>query len=342
MKLGIVTFHAAYNYGAVLQCRCLKEVLSALGHEVHVLDYRPKYLTEPYRILKPYYFKKPLLAVSLPWRLPGAYRRNQAFRQFEETLSLVPLGESCDAVIFGSDQIWNSRICKGLDPVFFGAVPNFGPVKKIAYAASDGNAPLNLDEEMLFCRYLKDFYRIGVRERSLQDKLASHGIPATVTLDPVLLAGRPVLDKLAGYSKIGEPYVLTYEAVDHPRVQELARGLSRERTVIAVAREPYSKGRNSCGPEEFVSLFRDAAAVVTTSFHGVALSLLFHKAFYYVVTGTRADDRIQNLLQALGLEERMVAEGAPLPPSRTAYSQADAVLEKLRSTSLDFIKEALQ
>ena len=52
MKIGILTFHAAQNYGAVLQCRCLYEVLRGLGHEVHVLDYRPAFLTEPYKLWK--------------------------------------------------------------------------------------------------------------------------------------------------------------------------------------------------------------------------------------------------------------------------------------------------
>ena len=40
MKIGILTFHRAYNYGAVLQCYALKSVLSNMGHDVYVIDYR--------------------------------------------------------------------------------------------------------------------------------------------------------------------------------------------------------------------------------------------------------------------------------------------------------------
>ena len=68
MKAGIVTFSAASNYGAALQCRCLVEVLSGQGLDVRVIDYRPSYLTEPYRILKPYYLKKPSILLRLPFR----------------------------------------------------------------------------------------------------------------------------------------------------------------------------------------------------------------------------------------------------------------------------------
>lgn len=49
MKIGILTFHAAYNYGAVLQCYALKEYLSSLGHEVSIVDYRQKYLLTCYK-----------------------------------------------------------------------------------------------------------------------------------------------------------------------------------------------------------------------------------------------------------------------------------------------------
>ena len=42
MKIGIITFHWAINYGAVLQCYALQETLKALGHDVFVINYKPK------------------------------------------------------------------------------------------------------------------------------------------------------------------------------------------------------------------------------------------------------------------------------------------------------------
>lgn len=342
MRVGIVTFSAAANYGAALQCRCLAEVLSGLGLEVHVLNYRPDYLTEPYKILKPYYFKRLSIFLSLPVRFWGAWRRDRLFRQFRQALSLVPYGAGgADAVFFGSDQIWNPRICKGLDPVFFAAGSQFSATRNIAYAASDGAVPLTDLQSAQFRRYMQNFHRIGVREQSLQDRLAAWKIPSVVTLDPVLLAGRPILDKLAAYRQVGESYVCTYEAIDNPAVRELAATLG-QRKVISVSREPYSAGSNRYGPGEFVSLIRDASAVVTTSFHGVAISLLYHKVFYYVETGTPADDRIRSLLTAIGLEGRMIPPGGALPAKPIDYSSADAALAALRTRSMEFIKEALQ
>ena len=44
MKIGILTFHCAYNYGAMLQCYALQEYLSDCGIDVSVIDYRPSYM----------------------------------------------------------------------------------------------------------------------------------------------------------------------------------------------------------------------------------------------------------------------------------------------------------
>ena len=43
MKIGILTFHSAHNYGAVIQCYGLQQYLTSLGHQVFVIDYRPHY-----------------------------------------------------------------------------------------------------------------------------------------------------------------------------------------------------------------------------------------------------------------------------------------------------------
>ena len=43
MKAGIITYHFPYNSGAALQSLALQTVLSSMGHEVSILNYRPWY-----------------------------------------------------------------------------------------------------------------------------------------------------------------------------------------------------------------------------------------------------------------------------------------------------------
>lgn len=42
MRIGILTFHWATNYGAVLQCYALQDFLESLGHKVQVINYKPR------------------------------------------------------------------------------------------------------------------------------------------------------------------------------------------------------------------------------------------------------------------------------------------------------------
>lgn len=322
MKTGILTFHAAKNYGAVLQCRCLYEVLKSLGHEVSVIDYRPDYLVEPYKLWKRSFLRHPGTVLKVSARIAGALRRDAAFDSFIDEMALEPVdGSSFDAIFYGSDQIWNRNICRGIDPMFYAGAPLAAMTRNIAYAASDGNIIPNAEEQKVVRRYLHNFHRIGVREEAMLERMDEEGIPAVLNLDPVMLAGAEVLDGICAPPVCKEGYVLTYEAIDNPAVLDKARRTASEKhlKVISVSRTPYSGGTNKYGPKEFVALFRDAAKVVTTSYHGVVLSILFNKDYEYVRTNTPADGRIDSLLAALDKKG----------------------IDALRAQSLDFIKEAL-
>lgn len=70
MKIGILTFHRAHNYGAVLQAFALQEYLRKAGHEVKIIDYNPPFLEANYKIFA---FKKFLTTkVHVYYLLKGA------------------------------------------------------------------------------------------------------------------------------------------------------------------------------------------------------------------------------------------------------------------------------
>ena len=335
MKIGILTFHAARNYGAVLQCRCLYEVLKGLGHDVSVIDYRPDYLRAPYKLWKKSFLKHPGSMLKVGTHLFGALRRDAGFSSFEKEIRLSPMeGVRFDAIFYGSDQIWNRNICNGPDPVFFAASPLAEGARNISYAASDGGVSPAGEEQKTIRGYLHNFYRIGVREYPMQERMDAAGIPATVNLDPVLLAGRSVTDKICSASPEKGRYILTYEAVDQPEVLSCARSIASEKglRVVSIARTPYSTGNNRFSPKEFVALFKGAESIVTTSFHGVALSILYHKDFRFIPSGGSSDERILSLLDALGIKEGTAPD----------YAKVDGKLDKLRKESMNYIEEALK
>ena len=48
-KIGILTFHNAHNYGAVLQAYALKTKLNRMGYDASVLNYQNKYIARNYK-----------------------------------------------------------------------------------------------------------------------------------------------------------------------------------------------------------------------------------------------------------------------------------------------------
>ena len=120
MRIGILTFHCAHNYGAMLQCYALQEYLKGRGDEVYVIDYRPDYLTHPYKKhkLSHWLSKDPLRTLkrllSEPFLLKKRGKRWDGFDNFMRMkLNLYPYDMSSDYsnfdwLLFGSDQIWNN------------------------------------------------------------------------------------------------------------------------------------------------------------------------------------------------------------------------------------------
>ena len=52
MKIGILTYHRAHNYGAMLQAYALRTYLQAQGHEVEFIDYWPTGHAKEYNWLR--------------------------------------------------------------------------------------------------------------------------------------------------------------------------------------------------------------------------------------------------------------------------------------------------
>ena len=309
MKAGILTFHSADSYGAVLQARALVEVLRSLGHDASVIDYAPAYLTKPYRLWRNDWWKHPVGTAKNLANSFAVARRRRGFQAFREGMHLTPFPpEGLDAVIIGSDQVWNRHL-NGGELLWFAHDPVFDHTRNIAYAASTGSVPL--PEGVDFGR----FHRLSVREPRLQAELAARGFASTLVLDPVLLAGKEVLDALADPCPVKGRYVVAYEVIDNPQVMQIASSFGLP--VVRIASNPRLGGRKQYVPGEFISLIRGAEHVVASSFHAVAVAKLYGVDVVYPPSGTPKDDRILHILSP------------------------ETDLESLRTQSLTFLQESL-
>jgi hypothetical protein len=251
MKVGILTFSSGDNYGAVLQAYALGKFLEDEGHTAEVVDYRPTYLDRDFwPVPFPQLHGLSLMArilrlgkwlVLLPWSIgliPWRIARRSAFNKFaKKHLKLSDHrffpGNSLDqydALIVGSDQIWNPAITDGGDCVFYGNPPAGPTSRMIAYAASAGAQYSEAARDRRLTTNLHSFAAVSVRETPLANELQSVlGIPIPTVLDPTMLVAPALWRDLAESQSAGfDPYVLLYEVEDVPWARRVAMDLARQ------------------------------------------------------------------------------------------------------------------
>ena len=361
MKIGILTFHCADNYGAVLQCYATQEFLRSLGHEVYVIDYRPDYILRSYPLIRTQRIScsNPLqTAVNLVKELihlPKRFQLKRGYHHFSSTyLSLTDtvtrdtVPATLDAYVVGSDQVWNPRLTQGFDDVYFCRFPFPKEGKKyIAYAASMEAETLNAATEIFYREALQSFDALSVREQPLQ-QLLQHltSQPVCQVLDPTLMVPTTTWNNLSAKVKLPKKYVLVYQGRSSHHTLHIARDIARQiGAEVVVLGTWFSLNRNfsyhSVSPEEFIYAVRHAACIVTTSFHGTAFSIIFNRPFYTIRLNDGADSRSQSMLATLCLHDRMIGVDTTPSYSSIDYTNANALLEDLRKGSQEYLKEAL-
>ena len=331
MKIGILTFHRAKNFGAVLQCYALFSFLKSNGYDVYVIDYKPSYLAGM-RDEGSLWKQIKLQAKSLFYWLMnvGETGLGNVFNRFvEKELKLAEMKavNNMDVIVCGSDQIWNPAITKGFDPVFFGGGSILLEKRVISYAASMGKSELSGKEKSEFLNLIKRMDSISVRENSTGKLLQSWGIKCSVVVDPVLLAGSECFNNILVPIRQHKPYVLVYELTSLPGTynfaKRMAAQLDAEVVVICGGAKKYFywgiKNKQGLSPAQFASYFANASCVVTNSFHGTAFSILYEKPFYFLKTNTWKDERIESLLLQLELNSRSVNDSDKIVFSAIDY-----------------------
>ena len=184
MKISTITCHDVYNHGASLQAYALMTYLNNQGHNVEIIDYKPYYMGNLYKLSnidnpaweKNFISKSIYLTLKLPGRLISLKRKknfddftkkylnvgNYTYESNEDLKSNLP---DSDIFICGSDQIWNSLHANGKDPAFYlDFVPN--DKVKAAYAASFATDTISDEYKIMTKSLVEKLDKVGVREES--------------------------------------------------------------------------------------------------------------------------------------------------------------------------------
>lgn len=370
-KIGIMTFHAAHNYGSVLQAYATQKILRELGYENVIINYRLKNQKEFYNSLYTSYFGIKNMAKSL-LRLPehGKRRlRNEKFEDFIYTMLDITEKEygnyyelkseefDFTILISGSDQIWNkyctAEFKKEPPESILGYFLAFGAenVKRISISSSFGSS--KLEDIVEYKMYLEKYRHLSVREDDgatmLSDLLARK---VENTLDPTLLFGKEQWN-IKGTYKVAGNYLFVYTLRRDTDLLEtvvkIFGGFFDDVVCVAPFCMIRMKGVKSfaeCGPLDFISYIRGAKLVITDSFHGTAFSVNLERPFYTIKYGT--DRRKEQLLTKLHLSDRLlntVEEIAELNYSDALTCNFDASRDQLeleREKSIRYLINALK
>jgi len=325
MKIGILTFNWAVNYGAILQMYALYNYLFDQKYEVFIINYSPEELSNLYSlsiIQKPVNIKKVVRKT-----LENIYKKklfnkfnnfiNKNFQMTNKIINRTDLKnivKQFDLIIVGSDQVWNYEITKKYIEDYLLLEID---CKKLAYAASLGKNNIKDEVKDMFQRSLKNFECISLREYDSIPYLKSiyNRNDYVSSVDPVFLLDKKQWIRFATQSdyKISERnYILVYMLEFDEYLLSKAKELSKKNNLPIYSIEiPYIrikkefkgiKKLHDVGLNDFVKLFNNAAYILTNSFHGTAFSLILNKKFVSFVHA-KANLRIENLLCIYGLKD---------------------------------------
>ena len=366
MKVGILTFHNAHNYGAVLQAYALKRTLDKSGHTAEIINYRNSVIDKKYQKqlkagMELKTFLHPRLCLQkMKFMINKKIMRQaweQQYERFEEFIGLyltdMPQMEieelehlDYDILIAGSDQIWAGSLTGGIDKVYLLDFPFEG--RRVSYAASLSGGSVPNEDEDIMRRCLKNFDFISAREKTLADSLSQIcGKKVVTTLDPTLLLESSDYQFLLKKDpRTEEKYIFAYYVSEDDVLRACALEMA-ERLGIQLfelhyyMKKDYDKHSQFAdfGPSEFISFLAGADFVLTNSFHGTIFAILFQRRFYSVY---RENARIENLLNRLELTNCHIYSMQELDDNlQIDYQRVMDELQIYRKESIGFLNLAL-
>jgi len=394
MKVGILTFHWANHFGAVLQAWALNKLLTDMGYEAEIMNYLPNLRLIHSRVVKPCELTRKYRAMGCSL-VKGAYsaareavsyifkfntevRKNRSFNYFRKYFTKISpsainniseLKHEClkyDVCLVGSDQVWNPEFLQYSDFAYL--LPfQLKETRKIAFSASiavDVNS-IPLAMLKLYRVTLSDFSFISLREKTHLSILSSLiGRKIYHTLDPTLLVDKESFNAIMArdVSIPYDKYVLVYnlgfsmlpltkKVID---ILKLPAIIYIKRPLLSITQKltfsKYFKNApsfSSGSPREFLTLLRNAEFVITNSFHGTALSILFEKPFMVILADSaiKVKTRILDLLELFELRRRLFAPGKKLLKiicEPIDYDHVTELLSNARRNSLELLRIALR
>lgn len=374
-SVAVITFFQSQdNYGQLLQCFALQKILQKLGTSPCVIRYgfhRHYYHGLPWKVLLSktglYVLQKNLISfyqenirAKYPKRGFSRFRHNhinftrRCYNSLEDLQRNPP---KADIYITGSDQVWAQLISSYNNRSFF---LDFGgnSVKRIAYAPSFAleNYPEDLLDDLRLL--LQSFDAVSVREKTGLSICEKVGVHAQLVLDPTLLLTTDDYNFVSA-TVTNDKYCFAYHV--NIKSSEELRWASVSKYNERHGIRTYATFANSqdnidmeilLGAEyvyptipQWLGWIKNAEYVLTSSFHGIIFSIIFHVPFVVCLREESmyaGNDRVITLLNSLCLDYRILSSETCIESilsKKINWIEVDEKLSVFRIDSLAFLSK---
>lgn len=363
----ILTQPLGMNYGAILQNYALQNVLRRFGCEPVNIEFAPG------KSLKRTVIELVLLnhfTIDATCRFFSAFLKRFVPRIFyskmelfvKDRISFINIPKDASAIknaiaqakdpviVVGSDQVWRPKFSPHLPFYFCSFLDNGTACRHFSYAASFGVDfwEYTREETDMAKKLIAGFDAVSVREKTAIGLCRDYlGYPEAAWVpDPTLLLTRDDYLKISRKKTGSEPFVMTYFLRPTEAKEKMVDAVSSSLNLKRVDFSPRLQTGPLRSPEEWLACIRDAAYVLTDSFHGTVFSLIFHKQFALLHNDFGGDTRLKEILDLFQIGERLfddddtrgILNALDTPID---YAEIDAGLESFRKKGFDFLNEQL-
>lgn len=371
-KIGVVTFaNTLDNYGQVLQYLATQEYLSEFGHDVYLLNpygHRKSFLNKVRNRLsrifkaittqsvkcdgetlsekdseKQKIFKKWGEITNRNEQLhPRNFSefRKKYFNNLEGYYEDIN-GVGFNAICVGSDQTWS-----GCDELYF--LGWVGAAKRFCIAPSVGHKNFTEEEIKIIKPWIQNFDFITVREHSgieLCNKCERKD--AIKVLDPTFLMKAEDYNKYASPPKYNKPYIFIYMlggeiSIPINDIISFCESHGYDVKYVESQGRDENVDKEFATVEEWLGLISYASYVITNSFHGMALSIIYHKPYIIIpLVGIMGDmnGRIKDLSEELDLNNQIFFNDLNVIFNRIDWQTVDRKVEQNRESLNSLIEK---
>lgn len=374
MIVGIMSMQRILNYGSFMQALALKTIIESLGHEVKFIDYHPGIFVGDRKVLSKrikhnkehikYLVKSSAFVMSLKRRckknsigIHKAFLDCYGMLGFDDVYSFK---SDVDILVIGSDEVFN---CLQTNPNVGYAPELFGKHSKanklISYAASFGSTTLkgleNYGVKKEISVLLKEFDKISVRDKNSAALIKTLcGYEPEQHLDPVLVGD---IENREWKRIDREKYLVVYgygnrfTEEEGQAIQRFAKDKGLQMIAIA-GKQDFCDEYVQCRPDEVITYIKDAAYVITDTFHGSIFSAICHKQF---VTFCRRKDNVKegqasneekliDMFNKVGLADRLIDspdEIEKVIDKSIDYERVDDIRRKECARTISYLKANL-